>query len=419
MRSVAVVQRGQRGHVRHPRAHDRIRLVFHEALERRASCLRVPVEQLAQGSVAPRVARFVASRVRPQVRVEAAGAVLPLAVEHPQVRHEEGRACRPRRLRKAVLHVLVAADGLLVAVRAREGTRGVEGILGGVCPSDARALRVRLRGVAIATAGGVERHGPRTRALEVGDLVGTGRSGDEIDRAQRVVRSAGVGEHARAHHQLLRGQRMPWFELGDQRDRIRGRRHVRPLDGEPSSVRPLGISGRIGEPYPKRARLSLLRAGPPVAREDAVGGSTPPPSVLGLLERPRRVELRARPAACRRRRRAAGASPPTRRAAGGRPLHLRGPARHASARSAPRVATCPRPATPRARATRRPTARRARAKAKEWPAPRRGRAIPRTPRPRPRPWRSGAPGPGARPCGRKPRGARPRRPSSAAQVQTW
>ena len=78
---------------------------------------------------APGRARRCASRRRPANRwraragtVEPARAVLPLAVQHLEVRHVVRRLLGPGRLGKATLDVLVTADGVVVS-SARERAR--------------------------------------------------------------------------------------------------------------------------------------------------------------------------------------------------------------------------------------------------------------------------------------------------------
>ena len=291
---IAVAEGGQRRHVRHAAVGDRVRDdVVPQAFECGARSLRVDAEELAQTAVAAGVALVSARRVGAQVDVEAAGADLPLGVEHLEVGHEEGRVVGVRRLGVAPRDVLVRADGLLVAVDAGEGARGVKRVLRGVGSSRVGALRQGLGGLAAPPACAKEDVAAGAHALEVADLVGVRGRGGEVDGVKGIVRPPGVRERPGSRHELYGGQRVPRVDVREQRDAVDWR-GVGSRRGQPTRVRSLVVAGRLaGQTHPKGTRLRLLGVRVVGAPDGSVRSEACRRIRAGLLECARGVELRS------------------------------------------------------------------------------------------------------------------------------
>ena len=260
-----------------------IGLVLDELLEGGARRLGLAAEQLAERPVARGVARVLPAGVGRQVRVEAASAGHPLAVEHPQVRREERRLFGPWRLAKAPLHVLVPANGLFVAIGARERARRVERVFGalgargclrtptGPWPPRSSARRARKSAMPASAL-----------ATQVRELVGSrAPPADEIDGMQRFVEATRVREHARARHQLFARERVLGIEPGGERERV-GRRRAGPPPASPATGR----------------RRAPRRPGGSVRRTRSARASASSSRVLRSLATTRSAAARARRASC-------------------------------------------------------------------------------------------------------------------------
>ena len=137
----------------------------------------------------------------------------------------------------------------------------MERVLRGVRPAGPRGLGEHLRRLEPATAGVVERHPPRVRAVGVAEGCGAGRSRREVERVEGVVGPAGVGEDACPRDELLGRERVSGVDARDEGEGVR-RRGGRSgaARREPPGVRALGVPRGAADADAKGAGLGLLRA---------------------------------------------------------------------------------------------------------------------------------------------------------------
>lgn len=291
--AVAVAGRGHGGEVRPARARDRVGLAAGEALQHHARRLQVLRFQVGERTVPIGLGAVLALRVALHDVVERRGGLAPAAGEGVHAREQETRGGGLRGVGRALDDVRELVRGVAVPALAEERPRGVEQVLRGELVAAGGALAVLRRGLGVARAALVERLGAGAAELRGGDLAL--RALGALERAERVVGAARVGEHARAHVELLRGERVHLVERGEQLRAAVGARLGAGVEREPPRVARPRRRRRVERLEPERAGLLFLLRGV-LAREDhTLDGEPRGVELAGALVRERGLQPRVGP----------------------------------------------------------------------------------------------------------------------------